>query len=103
VLARSVERGRVEDRARQRLKLPSLVLDDEALDAIDALRAPANGNAIDLLGRLPVDQREAIRARIVEDRSYAEIAAGLQCSECVVRQRVSRGLAALRAQVEEAK
>lgn len=101
VLARSVERGRVDDRARRRLKLPPLMLSDEALDAIDALRAPTNDDVIDLLGRLPASQSGAIRARILEDQSYAEIAARLDCSESVVRQRVSRGLAAMRAEIEE--
>ena len=33
---------------------------------------------------------------MVDERGYGEIAAELQCSESVVRQRVSRGLAALR-------
>jgi RNA polymerase sigma-70 factor (ECF subfamily) len=103
VLARSLERGRVEERARRRLKLPPLVLTDEALDAIDALLSPPGGDVVGLLGRLPADQRDAVRARILEDRSYGEIAAGLRCSECVVRQRVSRGLAAMRAGLEEAR
>ncbi len=39
-------------------------------------------------------------ARIVDERSYADIAAVMRTSQSVVRQRVSRGLAALRDQAE---
>jgi RNA polymerase sigma factor (sigma-70 family) len=99
VLARSVQRLQVEDRARRRLKLPALVLTDEAVDAIEAL---AGGEVADLLAHLPADQRVAVEARIVDDRSYADIAGEMRCSESVVRKRVSRGLATLREQIEEA-
>ena len=44
-------------------------------------------------------QRDAIKARHLEDRDYAEIAAELRCSESVVRKRVSRGLAALQTEL----
>jgi DNA-directed RNA polymerase specialized sigma24 family protein len=47
------------------------------------------------------DQQEAVRARIVEDREYADIAKDLRCSAEVVRKRVSRGLARLRDQLGE--
>ncbi|MBA3263516.1 MAG: hypothetical protein H0T69_13805 [Thermoleophilaceae bacterium] len=46
-------------------------------------------------------QGEAIRARIVEERDYSEIAKDLRCSEAVIRKRVSRGLASLRDRMEE--
>jgi RNA polymerase sigma factor (sigma-70 family) len=49
-----------------------------------------------LLRHLPPDQREAIRARFVDDRTYREIASHAAASEASVRQRVSRGLSALR-------
>lgn len=51
---------------------------------------------VGLLRYLPPDQREALRARFSEDRAYAEIAAHAGASEASVRQRVSRGLNALR-------
>jgi RNA polymerase sigma-70 factor (ECF subfamily) len=43
----------------------------------------------------------AIEAHHLEERGYAEIAAELQCSESVVRKRVSRGLASLRTQLRQ--
>ena len=45
---------------------------------------------------LPVEQRDAIRAHVLEDRGYAEIASAQRLSEATVRKRVSRGLRVLR-------
>jgi RNA polymerase sigma-70 factor (ECF subfamily) len=42
-----------------------------------------------------------VLARVVGERSYAEIAAQVECSQALVRQRVSRGLATLRTQLSE--
>ena len=98
-LAKSRRRGVVEDRARRRLGMEPLILDDEDLERIDRLAAGDDG-AEALLQGLPTDQRDAVRARILEDRSYDEIAGALRCSPAVVRKRVSRGLAHLRDQLE---
>jgi RNA polymerase sigma factor (sigma-70 family) len=95
----SFRRGRVEDLARRRLGMPMLTLDDEDLERIE--NAAGTQISVDaVLASLPADQRDAIRARILEDRSYPEIARELKCSEAVVRQRVSRGLAELREKIE---
>jgi RNA polymerase sigma factor (sigma-70 family) len=91
VLAMSRRRGRVEARARRRLGMP-LVLTDEILERIEAL----DGTVLELLEGLPPLAREAVKARVVDERDYAEIAQDLRCSEAVVRKRVSRGLTALR-------
>ena len=53
------------------------------------------------LAYLPADQAEAVRARIVDEREYDDIARELRTSEAVVRKRVSRGLGALRRRVED--
>jgi RNA polymerase sigma factor (sigma-70 family) len=92
VLAESVRIGRVEHAARERLRLEPMVLDDAALAAIATL---ADGS--ELLAGLPPAEAEAIGARVIDERGYPEIAAQIGCSEAVVRQRVSRGLARLRA------
>jgi len=55
------------------------------------------------LERLPAAEREAVRARILDERSYGEIASRLRCSGAVVRQRVSRGLRALASELEDAR
>ena len=98
VLSRSLERGRVEDGTRRRLAMQPLVLDDEALARIDEL---SDEPALRALERLPDDQARAVRGRVIEEVGYDELARRLECSESVVRQRVSRGLRTLRAGLEE--
>lgn len=95
VLAASYRRGRVDAGARRRLGLPRLILDDHANAMIERLSS-GDDPAVLALAELPEQQRDAIEARVVQGRAYAQIAAELQCSEAVVRQRVSRGLRALR-------
>jgi RNA polymerase sigma factor (sigma-70 family) len=99
VLSHSVRRGRVEDRARRRMQIPRLELIDEQVEAIE--RLGGDDALLSTLSALPADQSAAVRARILEEDSYAEIAARMACSESVVRKRVSRGLAALRQSLEE--
>lgn len=98
-LRRAQERGRVEDRARRRLGMPVLALDDDALARIESMAGDDRVEA--LLARLPSAQAEAVRARIIDDQPYRLIAAGVSCSESVVRQRVSRGLRSLRERLEQ--
>lgn len=98
-LADAFRRGRVEDQARRRLTIEALVLGDATLAEIDAL---AGANAVsEILETLPADQRDAIAGRVIEERDYAELAASLECSPSVVRQRVSRGLRTLRSRLEQ--
>ena len=68
-------------------RLIRVVIDDDA--------------ALELVDELPGDQREAVRARVIDERDYPDIAKDLRCSEAVVRKRVSRGLGKLRARLEE--
>ena len=96
-LAMSRRQGRVEARARRRLGMAPLVLDDESIERIAAL----DRTALSLVSELPGDQRDAVRARVIDERDYSDIATDLRCSEAVVRKRVSRGLGALRAHMED--
>lgn len=93
----SFRRGRVEDEARRRLGMRPTVISDASLAEIEALTTEEP--LLELVQELPVDQRAAITARVIEERSYGEIARELQLSEQVVRKRVSRGLAWLRGAV----
>ena len=94
-LFESYRRGRVEAAAREKLGLEPLSLDDTDLALVDEL------SDIDIVRQLaevlPPEQLEALRARVIEERDYEEIARDLQCSEAVVRKRVSRALSTLRA------
>ncbi|MDA0160847.1 sigma-70 family RNA polymerase sigma factor [Solirubrobacter ginsenosidimutans] len=96
---KACEKGSVEDRARRRLGMPTMVLEDEALKRIE--RISGDERVQQLLTHLPPDQALAIRARVIDERSYGSIAAELRCSPSVVRQRVSRGLATLRSIAKE--
>jgi RNA polymerase sigma-70 factor (ECF subfamily) len=96
---KACEKGSVEDRARRRLGMPVMVLEDEALERIERIGGDERVQA--LLAHLPADQAQAIRARVIEERDYRTIAAELRCSPSVVRQRVSRGLATLRSITKE--
>lgn len=101
VLGTSRRRGRVEDRARRRLGLQAIALDDADLERVRALADSEHSRITTLLEQLPEDERSAVRARVVQERSYREIAVALGCSQMVVRKRVSRGLARMRTQLEE--
>ena len=52
------------------------------------------------LEALPDAYRDAVIARVVDEASYADIAASAGGDEQVVRKRVSRGLASLRKLLE---
>lgn len=97
-LAASYNRGRVEEKARRRIQAEPLILDDEALERVEALVDSEQVAATlrELLAQLPADQHDAVRAHVLDQRSYREIATDLETSQAVVRQRVSRGLRALR-------
>jgi RNA polymerase sigma factor (sigma-70 family) len=100
----SWRRGRVEDAARRKLGMEPLELDDGGLARIDALvdqeRDPSP--LTELMHQLPPEQREALRLRVLDERDYEDIARELECSEAVVRQRVSRATRALRSMRNEA-
>lgn len=99
----SIRRGKVEDRARRALGMPPRALTDRDLERIEELVDVQRGglDAETLVADLPPDQRQAVLARVVHERDYGDIAAELQVSDAVVRQRVSRGLSVLRARMEE--
>jgi RNA polymerase sigma factor (sigma-70 family) len=91
----SVRRGRVQDTARTRLALERLEISDEDVRRIERL-AEAHDVAVRLREVLDREQLELLQSRIVEERAYADIAQELECSEAVVRKRVSRALALAR-------
>jgi RNA polymerase sigma factor (sigma-70 family) len=101
-LGDSLRRGRVEASARLALGHQPLVLEDEDLVRVEELASLGDSACLEqLLGELPETQRAAVRARVLDERSYTAIAGELRCSEAVVRQRVHRGLRRLRQRLEE--
>jgi RNA polymerase sigma factor (sigma-70 family) len=94
-------RGAVDDRARRRMGLERLELDDAALEQVESA-ASAELVRVELrdgFRALPPDQRDAVVLRVLLDHDYDEMAAHTGMSEAVVRKRVSRGLSALRARL----
>lgn len=91
----SLRRGRVADETRRRLAMQPLEFADRDLEAVETAAADADALAT-LASVLPAEQLEAVTARVIDGRSYDEIAAALECSPSVVRKRVSRAVARLR-------
>jgi RNA polymerase sigma factor (sigma-70 family) len=95
----SYRRGRVEDAARRALQMQPLEFDDADLERLEET-VGATEEASELARRLPPDQYAALRARVLDQREYADIAHELECSSSVVRMRVSRALKTLRTSLE---
>jgi RNA polymerase sigma factor (sigma-70 family) len=99
-LLESRRRSQVADSARRRLGLEPVLLSDADLDRVEEL-ASLDEQVLASVQALPEALRDALTGRVVEERSYGQIASELRCSELVVRQRVSRALKTLRSQLEE--
>ena len=80
-----------------------IALSDEDLERIDRLAGLPALDSLSLLDALPSDQRAAVRGRVIDARDYEDLAREFECSELVVRQRVSRGLRVLRSLVGQAR
>lgn len=102
-LSRYRRRGRVERQALGRLGVEVPVMSDAELERVDDLAGTAQLRArvASELIRLPDDQRLAVQAHVVEERSYAELSDAWGVSEQTIRARVSRGLRRLGATLEE--
>lgn len=86
-------RGSAEDRMRRRLGMERVPVGEDDRELIAMLGRDA---AWQLIDELPAEQREAVRAHVLDDVPYDELALAGDTSEAVVRKRVSRGLGALR-------
>ncbi len=91
----SFRRGTVESAARSRLALEPVPIDDSDIDRVLQIAAETD-LLVALADELPPDQFEAVRAHVLDEQGYGQIAQRLKCSEAVVRKRVSRAIAALR-------
>jgi len=93
-LADAQRKGYAERRMCRKLGMERIDLTDADIAHIEAL-----GESGALLAGLPADQEFAVRAHVIDERGYDEIAGELQTSEAVVRKRVSRGLATARRKI----
>jgi RNA polymerase sigma factor (sigma-70 family) len=96
-VAESRRRGALVDQARRRLGFEPIAVGEDNYQRVEELvdlerqELPLSV----LVADLPEPQREAVLARVVEERTYRDIAEHQGVSEQVVRQRVSRGLSRL--------
>jgi RNA polymerase sigma-70 factor (ECF subfamily) len=100
LLIDSARRGQVEASARRKLHLEPMVLDDADIQRIEEV-AEAADLADTVRATLSPAEYEALRARAVDEESYAELALRLRCSEAVARKRVSRAIAHMRTVIED--
>lgn len=88
-------RDSAERAARRRLGVASLDFTDGALERVEELLSAGEYDFLSGMERLSPGEREAVRARIIDERDYRDIAADARTSEAAIRQRVKRGLAKL--------
>jgi RNA polymerase sigma factor (sigma-70 family) len=93
-LSRYFRTGGVDAKARRRLGMPQREVSDQDYERIEELidfeqvgRAIAKAFSV-----LSEDQREAMTLRVIEGRTYREVAEALRVTEETARARVSRGL-----------
>lgn len=95
VLLMSLRRGRLEQRAVERLGIAERL--DGAYEPATVVPDPRWADGSDeLLDALPPAQREAVRLRVLQDLAYEQVAVALGTSAAAARVRVHRGLAVLR-------
>jgi RNA polymerase sigma-70 factor, ECF subfamily len=102
LLSRYFRTGAVDARARKRLGMPERTVSFDDYERIEELiDFEQVGRAIgQAFADLSEDQREALQLRVIEGRTYHEVAETLRCSEETARARVSRGLKCLARQLD---
>jgi RNA polymerase sigma-70 factor (ECF subfamily) len=103
-LADHFRRDGAQRRALARLGIERRPLTDLEYERIEELAGSRElrDRVAEELDALPVDQREAVRLRVVEEQGYQTLARTLDISQDTARARVSRGLQALRAAIDAA-
>jgi RNA polymerase sigma-70 factor (ECF subfamily) len=98
----AMRREKVHDRARRRLGMERIELDEASAERIEALAdlAPLRAAVEAALDSLTPKVAEAVSLRVERDLPYAEVARRIGCSEGAARVRVARGLAKLADQLE---
>jgi len=99
----SLRNQRAEDTARRRLGVTVLGHSEEAWDEVESRLDAALPGLLAGVDALPRAERNAVLARVVEERDYADIADSEHANEAAIRQRVRRGLARLRENAERAR
>jgi RNA polymerase sigma-70 factor (ECF subfamily) len=103
-LARFFRRSAVSDRARRRLGIERIAVDDVSLERIEALAdlAPMRDAIREAMAGLSPKVADAVGLRVGLDLPYAEVARRLGITEGTARVRVTRGLTQLLERLETA-
>jgi RNA polymerase sigma factor (sigma-70 family) len=101
-LSRYARKGVVERKAIERLSIQLPAVSEEDYGRIVELAglAQLRDRVAAGFGELSDDQRDALRLRVIDERSYAEVALTLGISEQTARARVSRALRSLADAIE---
>lgn len=101
-LGRYRRRGRIAMRAVARLDIEVPAVGDATAERIAELvdAQAIRGSLVDALATLSEREREAVALRVLEERSYEEVARTLGCSVGAARVRVHRGLRRLSERLE---
>jgi RNA polymerase sigma factor (sigma-70 family) len=93
-LGRYLRRGVVERKsvARLGLRIPAMTGDDYERIVELAGLSELRERVADAFSGLAVGERDALRLRVIDERSYSDVAAALGVSEQTARARVSRAL-----------
>lgn len=93
-LTRSFRRAHLPDRARRRLGVEAVVVDDESFERIETLAdfAPYREAIRDAMAKLTPKLADAVSLRVGLDLPYLEVARRLGTTEGTARVRVARGL-----------
>jgi RNA polymerase sigma-70 factor (ECF subfamily) len=101
-LADHFRRTSAQRRALARLGIERRPLTDIEYERIEDLAGSRElrDHIAEKLESLPLDQREAVRLRVVEEQGYQTLSKALDISQDTARARVSRGLQALRVAID---
>lgn len=101
-IARYLHKGRLDRRLVERVgfEVPAMAPDEIAEVERRAGLPELRGTLGAELAKLSDDQREALRLRVIEEQSYAQVARSLGITEATARARVSRGLRAMSVALE---
>ena len=93
-LGRYARKGIIQRRAVDRLGVDVPAVSDEDHQRVVELAGLADlrESVADAFSTLPPEQRDALRLRVVDERTYRDVAAALGVSEETARARVSRAL-----------
>lgn len=94
-LAASRRRMAIDQDARRRLRMRRIEFSDEGLERVEEQIDASKSGYLNGMDKLSPTERMAVKARVIDERDYADIAADGETSEATIRQRVSRGLTKL--------